>query len=141
MVTAGDLIRSELAAGNSQLGLARRLAGTGDAAEVTRWRYVVQRAAKGSEPHPANVARIEEVFGQETERPLVIRRGRLAALEAEVLGLAVRLESIEAQVPNNRADGERALRSVLRRLGDLESALALLAQQSVPHSQEDSQDQ
>jgi transcriptional regulator with XRE-family HTH domain len=81
------------------------------------------------------------------------RLRRLAdALEVSVLELAPqpadargqvlldRLESLEAEVASSRADGSRALGEVVRRLADLEDALALLAQQAVqtrPRTSED----
>jgi hypothetical protein len=91
-MTAGDLIRRELENGATELGLAKRLAGTTDdsSAEVKRWRYVVRRAGRGSEPQEANITRVATVFkaGKLERRPRVRQLGRQAELEAEVLRLA-----------------------------------------------------
>jgi chemotaxis regulatin CheY-phosphate phosphatase CheZ len=117
-VTAGDLIRQALADGSSELGLAKRLAGsTSDADdEVKRWRYVVRRARAGAEPQEENVRRIAAVFSvdpAQLERPArPLRRkleDRLRALQAEVDGLT--LAQREAQ---------RAHDLLLERVEDLE---------------------
>lgn len=89
VMTAGDLIRAELDSGESQLGLAKRLAGTTSDAdpEVRRWRYVVMRAAKGAEPQEGNLPRIAEILGGNTgdlRRGRVERKDHLAILEAGV---------------------------------------------------------
>lgn len=88
-VTAGDLIRAALDGGESQLGLAKRLADrTNDAdPEVKRWRYVVMRASRGGEPQDSNIARIGKVLGGGTDalkRERGARVDRLAVVEAAV---------------------------------------------------------
>lgn len=98
-MTAGELLRAELAQGASQLGLAKRLAGSqNDAdAEVKRWRYVVQRAARGSEPQGDNVKRIEETFGVSLDRP-ERQSVRQAELEASVIDLTKQVQRLARRV-------------------------------------------
>jgi hypothetical protein len=102
-VTAGDLIRRALSEGSTELGLAKRIAGSDDDknADVQRWRFVVHRAAEGAEPNDLNAKRIAEVFEQTVERPH--RRLRAvpdnqAALEAEVLRLSREVDRLAEQV-------------------------------------------
>ena len=95
-VTAGELIRRELAGGASQLAIAKRLAGSDDDADsdVRRWRFVVMRAARGGEPAAENRPRIAEVYGvplTKLERPK--KPGRATASD-----LAVRLEEHEVKI-------------------------------------------
>lgn len=89
-MTAGDLIRAALNGGESQLGLAKRLAGTSSDAdqEVRRWRYIVMRASKGGEPQDSNIPRIAEVLQGsdpvDLRKARTARADRLAALEDAV---------------------------------------------------------
>jgi hypothetical protein len=118
-MTAGDLIRRELENGASELGLAKRLAGTSDDgdAEVKRWRYIVRRAGSGSEPQATNVAQIARVFkvkaGKLERRPQARQLGRQAELEAEVLRLAGDVKRLAHRVSalERRAQRESQVRA------------------------------
>ena len=87
-MTAGDLLRAELDKGATELGLAKRLAGSDKDAdpEVQRWRFIVRRAAEGSEPNAKNARRISEVLDRDVEKPQG-RQVRLGGLEAVVASL------------------------------------------------------
>lgn len=119
VVTAGDLIRRELEAGSSELGLAKRLAGSAkdDEPEVKRWRYVVRRAGKGSEPDNGNITRIVELLADPGET--IERRGRgQHHLD--------RLEALAEAVDEIQANQHKALLEQERMLGELREIRAAL---------------
>ena len=101
VVTAGDLIRRELSSGASELGLAKRLAGSKKDSdpEVRRWRYVVRRARKGSEPDDGNVTRIVELLADHDETIERRARGQHQLDRLEALAVEVRrLEDSHVQI-------------------------------------------
>ena len=118
-VTAGDLLRKEIEAGSSMLGLAKLLAGSTDEtnASVRSWYYVVRRARDGAEPEKEKVKRIEDVFDKRLEPPR--REHRLD-----------RLEAVEKATAENR----RAIRAMVRRLDALEAAEGIQEPGSDPQS-------
>lgn len=96
-MTAGDLIRQALADGETKLGLAKKITGckSGTDREVLRWRDIINRASRGSEPQLEQANRIAAFFGASgLETP---RRGpardRLRSLEGEVADLTIALDA------------------------------------------------
>lgn len=90
VATAGDLLRKALDEGVSEYRLARELAdGDADQKEVERWRFVVRRAASGSEPSPGRRRRIADYFGKRLDEPKrqVKKTGRPGEREGEVADL------------------------------------------------------
>lgn len=119
-MTAGDLLRAELEKGASELGLAKRMVGSDKDAdpEVQRWRFIIRRAAEGSEPNAKNARRISEVLDQKVETPrrrvrpegveavlVSLREGQTEALEGQdelrVLLVEIR-EMLDARLPAQR---------------------------------------
>lgn len=89
--TAGDVLREKLNNGMKKRELARSLAGQ-DASytEIERWRGVLTRVQKGSEPKSEQAAIVAERFGvkiREPERERAKPGDRLRALEDEVAEL------------------------------------------------------
>ena len=126
-VTAGELIRRELADGVSQFAIAKKLAASNDEndANVKRWRFVVMRAARGAEPAPENRPRIAEVYGvplTKLERPKKPGLGSPS-------DLADRLEEHEAKIAGvleTQRNGLRTQNEILDELKALDDALKQL---------------
>lgn len=99
VATAGELLRRELAAGASELGLAKKIAGSDDGAhpDVQSLRFVVRRASAGSEPNTENAKRIEAAFGVKVDPPRTSTRRR-EDLGEEVRKIVDRLDALTRRV-------------------------------------------
>lgn len=119
-MTAGELLRRALDEGEAVRSIARRLAGErASLADIERWRAVVVRAERGSEPREEQAERVGEVFGvavTQPERPPRITRAELVgrlervedalnALGPELRRLAGRVGELEQQVRSRTSQG------------------------------------
>lgn len=113
LLTAGELIRNALAGGATELGLAKRLAGT-NSHGVQKWRFVVRRARQGAEPTGENAKHVAELFGVTIEQP---QRQEVRK------DLAARLEQVEALAVANQ-ERSQELRDAVELVGTAVEELA-----------------